>query len=160
MVRNICCIIFHLPHAAAPVTATDLPKVTKTNWFYKKRASKQFQIYCKSFCTHQSSSIHRVFNAFSCTYNRIAQEDKSKLTSQIFCNSFSIYHSCAKMFGSTVLCRGQDALKVNSHLIIYTDLNTLQGVWETLRPVYYLKKMDSTEYQVDMFLILWELIIN
>lgn len=92
----------------------------------QRKISHQFQIYCKLFHRHQSSSIHCVFNAFSCSYNRTAQEDKSKPTGQIFCNSFSIYHSCAKTFGSTVLCRGQTQLnKLNSHPIIYIDLNAL-----------------------------------
>ncbi len=153
MVRNICCIIFICHMRQLLLLQRTYKKLQKQTDVTKKGQSSvsdllqvllHTSVKFNTPCAHTISLLiipcisYHVTNKE--TLNRIAQEDKSKLTSQIFCNSFSIYHSCAKTFGSTVLCRGQDALKLNSHLIIYTDLNTRQGVWETLRPVYYLKK--------------------
>jgi len=102
---------FLLPHAAVPVTATDLPEGTKTRQtdFTKKRSVISFRSIANSICLHQLSSIRHGFNVISCSRNSIIQEDNSKLTSQIFCNSFFIYDCCAKTFGCAVLCRGQDS---------------------------------------------------
>lgn len=96
---------FLLPHAAAPVTATDFTK-TRPNDFTKKGQSSVSDLLW--IFIHQSGSIRHVFNAFSCLYNTIIQEDNSKLTGQIFCNSFFIFHGCVKTLGSAALCRGPD----------------------------------------------------
>lgn len=154
---------FLLPHVAAPVTATDFPEVTKTRQtdFTIKGSVSSFRSFANSFCLHQSSSTRHVFNAFSCSYNRIIQEDNSKLTSQIFCNSFFIYHCCAKTFGSAALGRGRASfcktLSSSVHHLSWSERS--RTIWEG--PLLLSQKYAwHWSMRLMFFRIIWELNSN
>lgn len=149
---------FLLPHVAAPVTATDFPEVTKTRQtdFTIKGSVSSFRSFAYiSQVQHVTCLMH------SCSYNRIIQEDNSKLTSQIFCNSFFIYHCCAKTFGSAALGRGRASfcktLSSSVHHLSWSERS--RTIWEG--PLLLSQKYAwHWSMRLMFFIIIWELNSN